>query len=106
MSSFSRQASGAVKPPSEWPHDHDSATAADCLHDGVAVLLPTGRLVLNREIDGDSVVPALVQRRRNEVPVPRAPAISVDERESSYRGHATRGPRVKRSPILATQCRM
>ena len=100
------QTSGAVKPPSERPHDHDSAMAADCLHDGVAVLLPSGRLVLDREIDGDSVVPALVQRRRDQVPVPRAPAISVDERESRYRGHAIRGPRVKRSPILATQCRM
>ncbi len=38
--------------------DHDSATAADCLRDG-GVLPPTGRLVLDREIDGDSIVPAL-----------------------------------------------
>ena len=44
-------------------HDHDSATATDGLHDTVGVLLPASRLVLDREIDGDSVVPALVQRR-------------------------------------------
>jgi hypothetical protein len=40
-------------------------SSADCLHDGVAVLLPTGRLVLDREIDRDSFVPVLAQRRRN-----------------------------------------
>ena len=59
------------------PHDHDAATVADGLHDGVAVLLPTGRLVLDREIDRDSFVPALAQRRRNQVPAPRAPATSM-----------------------------
>ena len=47
-------------------HDHDSATVADCPHDGVGVLLPTGRLVLAREIDGHRVMPALAQRRRNQ----------------------------------------
>src|SRR5215211_2595687 len=73
-------------------HDHDSAAVADCPHDGVGVLLPTGRLVLAREIDGHSIMPALAQRRRNQVTVPRAPTTSVDERERRHRGHATRGP--------------
>jgi hypothetical protein len=59
--------------------------------DGVGVLLATSRLVLAREIDGDSVVPALAQCRRNQVPVPRAPTASVDERERRHRGHAIRG---------------
>jgi hypothetical protein len=71
------------------PHDHDSATVADGQHDGVDVPLPAGRLVLAREIDGDSVMPALAQRRRNPVPVPRAPTTAVGERERRHRGRAT-----------------
>ena len=70
-------------------HDHDSGTIADRSHDGVGVRLPTGRLLLAREIHGDSVVPALAQRRRNQVPVPRAPTTSMDERERRHRGDAT-----------------
>jgi hypothetical protein len=33
------------KPAERVAHDHDSAALADRLHDGVGVLLPTGRLV-------------------------------------------------------------
>jgi hypothetical protein len=62
------QTSGAVKPPSEWPTTTTPATVAGCPYDGVGVLLPTGRPVLAREIHGDSVVPGLAQRRRNQVP--------------------------------------
>ena len=45
--------------PERVAYDHDLVTAADCLHHGAGVRLPAGRLVLDREIDGDSVVPAL-----------------------------------------------
>lgn len=72
-------------------HDHDSAAVADRLDDGVGVLLPTGRLVLAWEVDGDRVVPVLAQRGRNQVPIPRAPTTPVDERERRHRGHAIGG---------------
>ena len=70
-------------------HDHESAPAADRPYDGVGVLIPTSRLVLARKVDGDSVMPALAQRKRNQVPVPRAATTSVDERERRHRGHAS-----------------
>jgi hypothetical protein len=74
-------------------HDHHSATIADRSHDDVGVLLPTGRLVLAREIDGDSIVPAVAQRGRNQVPVPRAATTPVDERERRHRGTLSEVPR-------------
>jgi hypothetical protein len=71
MARRSRPSRTARKAAERAADDHDSATPPDCLHDGVAVLLPTGRLVLDRKIDRDSFVPALAKRRRNQVPVPR-----------------------------------
>jgi hypothetical protein len=60
------------KPAERVAHDHNSAAVADRLDDGLGVLLPTGRLVLAGEVDGDRVVPVLAQRGRNQVPIPRA----------------------------------
>jgi hypothetical protein len=72
-------------------HDHDSAAVADRLDDGVGVLLPTGRLVLAWEVDGDRVMPVRAQRGRNQGPIPRASTAPVDERERRHRGHAIGG---------------
>jgi hypothetical protein len=54
------------KPAERVAHDHDSAAVADRLDDRVGVLLPTGRLVLAWEVDGDRVVSVLAQRGRNQ----------------------------------------
>ena len=85
-------------------HDHDVATVADRLHNGVGVFLPTSRLVLAREVDGDHIVPALAQRRGDQMPVPSAPTTAVDECERRHRGHGSaatprRWPQSATSPV-------
>jgi hypothetical protein len=66
------------------PDDDDVPTFADCLDDHVDVFGPAGRLVLAGKIDGDWIVPVLTQLGRDQVPIPRAPAASVDGRERRH----------------------
>jgi hypothetical protein len=52
---------------------------------GAGVLLPAGRGVFTREVDGDGFVAAVAQGGHDEVPVPSTPATAVDERERRQR---------------------
>ena len=56
------------------------------LDDRVGVFPPARRDVLAGEIDGDRVVPVLAQLGRDEMPIPRCPTASVDERERRHGG--------------------
>jgi hypothetical protein len=66
------------------PHQDEVAAIGDCLDDRVGVIPPAGRVVLAGEIDGDGVVAVLAQLRRDQVPVPRGSAASVDESERRH----------------------
>jgi hypothetical protein len=68
--------------------DDEVAAVADRLDDGVRVLRPAGGGVLLRQVDGDGIVAVLAERRGDEVPVPRASAAAVDEREGGHGRHA------------------
>jgi hypothetical protein len=70
--------------PERVPHDDEVAAIAECLDDRVGILPPAGGVVLAGEIDGDGLVAVLTQLGRDQVPVPRGPAASVDERECRH----------------------
>ena len=57
---------------------------ADCLDGRVRVVPPADRVVSGRQVDGNRVVPALAQLGDDEVPVPRAAAAAVDQRERAH----------------------
>jgi hypothetical protein len=64
-------------------HDH-VLMPRDRAGDSVRVLPPAGRRVAGREVDGDRSMPARVQLRRDQVPVPAAASAAVDERERDH----------------------
>jgi hypothetical protein len=71
--------------PAQRVADYDDATAiADRLDDRVGVLVPAGRLVVAREVDGDRVVPVLLKRRYDEMPIPGTPTTAMDQRERRH----------------------
>src|SRR5215510_3046622 len=59
---------------------------ADCADDGSSVLRKTGPVIRRRQFDRDSLMTALVQLRRNQVPVPcaSARARNQDKRETLH----------------------
>ena len=65
--------------------DHDDVLPfAQRVDDDVDVLAPSCRLVLAGQIDGYRVVASLSQLRNDEVPVPCAPAATVDQSERRH----------------------
>jgi len=67
---------------------------SDRLDDGVRVVPPASGVVLCRQIDGDRIVAALSQLGSHEVPVPRATAPAVDERECTHSNSVARQRRI------------
>jgi hypothetical protein len=61
----------------------DQIWVADSLDDRIRVVSPAGGVVLGGQVDSDRVVAALLQLGSHEVPVPGAPAPTVDEREGT-----------------------
>src|SRR5262249_29385524 len=70
-------------------HDDEIDAVADRLDDGDGVVPPAGRVVLAGKIARQRVVSVLAQGGSYQVPVPGAPATTVDEHERRHVAQAS-----------------